>query len=152
MKSNKNNTQIKIVKAEIGFSPLSHTIARNIKLSDGAKVIYIYLNSLAENFYISNRQLAINLNKSLNYVITHIKELKQSGFLEIERHGNDFIYKIYYEPLNEEYKLKEMLNKNMLDFTDIETIYKILNNQKITAETRNQINEKLRTILKTKWF
>lgn len=152
MKSNKNNTQIKIVKANYGFAPLSHNIARNNKLTDGAKTIYIYLNSLAENFYISNRQLAINLNKSLNYVITHIKELKQSGFIEIERNGNNFIYKIYTEPLNEEYKLKEMLNKNQLDFTDIETIYKILNNQKISQETRKQINEKLKKILKANWL
>lgn len=143
------NQIIQIRNQQNNFVIISNEIARNKRLTDSAKALYLYLKSHNENFYISIRTIANYLNWSdykLKYVI---KELKQSGFLEIERKGNHFIYKIYDTTANDEYKIKDAIENNYLDFSDIELIYRILNDKKITQELKEQIKDKLDKILHT---
>lgn len=146
------NNKIIQIKSETNFAQITYNITKGNKLTDFATRLYGYLKSHNENFYISYSAIAKHYKISEFKVKQAIKELKQSGFLEIERQGNNFIYKLYNDTENEEYKINESIKNNQLDFTDVETIYKILNNEKITAETREKIKNKLNDILHAKWF
>lgn len=154
MKRTKNEKIISIQSEQNHFVIISHNIARNTKLSDSAKSLYIYLKSHSENFILSYRRIANHFNISEWKIKTAIKELKQSGFLQIEKkpNSNEYKYILLDNPTNEEYKIAEQLATNQLNFADIDNIIKILNNKRISKETREKINEKLQAILHAKWL
>ena len=70
------------------FVIVSHNIARNQYLSDSAKSLYIYLKSHSENFYLSQRQIANYFDISMHKIELAMLELKENGFLKIEKLEN----------------------------------------------------------------
>ena len=152
MKKASKNKIIQIRNENNNFIIVSHNIAKNTKLSDFAIRLYAYLKSHSENFYLSYSTIAKYLKISEDKVKKGIRELKQSGFLEIERKGNEFIYKLYDTTANEEYKIIDAIEKDALNYSDIHLIYRIINNQKVSQETRQKVADKLSKILKTNWL
>ena len=100
MKKASQTQEIKlfITAEQDGFTIVSNNITRNTFLSDGAKALYIYLKSHSDNFNLSAQSIAEYLHKSIRTIKSQITELKQSGFLVLERKPNANVY--YYKLLS----------------------------------------------------
>ena len=54
--------------------------------------------------------------------------------------------------IDEEYKIIDALENERLDYSDLRLINRILNNQKVSEETRRKVADKLNKIIKTNWL
>lgn len=156
MKKAKTKT-LYITTEQSGFDTLTRNISRNTFLSDGAKCLYIYLNSHSESFNFSIESIANYLHKSIRTINREIEELKKSGFLILERKPNSktYYYKLLNSPKLEHLKditpdliLKACI-ENVISLQDINELRK---KKIITLEQYNEITDNIIKILKTEWL
>lgn len=160
MKKAKNTEQILYITTEQnGFDMLTRNISRNTFLSDGAKALYIYLNSHSENFNLSKESIASYLHKSTDTIKREIAELKKHGFLVLERkeNSNCYYYKLRTSPKIEQIKSfdnESIINaffdtKINFDLQDIDGLYK---RNLITKKDYEIIINRIFEIVKTNWL
>ena len=155
-KGTKNEIKLYITSEQNGFDMLTRNISRNKFLTDGAKSLYIYLNSHNENFNLSIQSIANYLNKGIATIKRKINELKQSGFLILEKKekSNAYYYKLLKSPKIE--RLKEFTKENIIksffeNNISFEDINQLRKNKKITLKEYNEILDYIYKIAKTEW-
>ena len=146
-----------ITQEQKGFDLLTRNISRNNKLSDGAIRLYAYLNSHSENFNLSAQSIANYLHKSIRTINTFIAELKQSGFLVLDRkeNSNTYYYKLMQSPKLEEindFSKENVLNAYHRNVIDGKDLLLMLRKNLITRKTYDEIITEIIRIANTPWL
>ena len=146
-----------ITQEQKGFDLLTRNISRNNKLSDGAIRLYVYLNSHSENFNLSYESIANYLNKSVKTIQRLINELKESGFLVLERkeNKNTYYYKLMQSPKLEQlndFSKENVLNAYWHNIIDDKDILYMLRKNLITRKIFDEIITEIIRIANTPWL
>ena len=159
MKKATNQRKTLFITAEQnGYDMLTRNISRNTFLTDGAKALFIYLNSHNENFNLSAESIATYLHKSYRTIQRLIEELKENGFLILERkeNKNTYYYKLVNSPkierLNNDFTSDNIINAYCQNIIDTKEIDGLFNQKLITKSQYKEIMQKIFNIYKTKWL
>lgn len=153
----KQEIKLYITTEQNGFDMLTRNISRNIFLSAEAKELYIYINSHSETFNLSYESIANYFKKSVKTIKRAVDELKESGFLILERkpNANAYYYKLLKSPKIDQLKtfttenIKDAFFKNIISLQDINQLRKA---NKITLKQYNEIINQIMKIVKTEWL
>lgn len=156
-KAQKQEIKLYITAEQSGFDILTRNISRNTFLSDGAKALYIYLNSHNESFNLSAQSIANYLKKGIATINREIAELKESGFLILEKkeNSNTYYYKLLKSPKLDH--LKDFTNEKILNaffenYISLKDIAQLYKKKHITKKQYNEIFDEIVKIAKTDWL
>lgn len=156
-KAKQEDKKLFITAEQNGFDMLTRNISRNTFLSDGAKALFIYLNSHNENFNLSIQSIATYLNKGIATINREIKELKDNGFLILEKkeNNNSYYYRLSNSPkLNQ---IKDFTNDQIIDaffknIIDLKEISLLCKKGYIMPKDCEKILDEIFKIMKESWL
>lgn len=101
--------KIDFKKQNIPFTQVANGVLYDKNISLGAKAVYAFMYSKPDGWQFSAQRIAIELQVNKKTILTHLRELKEYGYLLSQKLPNGrMLYKVIFPPIDPESEMWTM--------------------------------------------